>query len=131
MINFYKATLCSSMLFMTSGCVASTARYSSDIYYSVRVRGDDALTQSLRNLLETDSKGFYFVPIDKAGPATIMIFVTDNLEVTSGSPADYVRYKVDFTRDGKLLRSSSGRCRAKKIRECRNSFLKDLRAIAQ
>ena len=129
MLSYYKSTIASLLLFASSGCAVFAAKYDDDIFYAVRVRGDDALTESLTNSLQEDSKGFHFVPIDKVGAATVIVVVTSNLTFIPNRSGDRASYTVEFRKGDQFISALSGECQVKLIRDCRDAILSRLKVV--
>lgn len=129
MLKVQKLVFCCLIPFIMSACLASGAAREDDIYYSVRARGDDALTMSLINSLEKQSDGYRYVSIDKVSEDTLVIFVKTNLTFSRRRSDDYAGFEVDILKGARVVSSVRGECLSSKINICRDKILGRLRIV--
>lgn len=117
------------IFYVSTSCVATTRHSRNVLYYSLKVRGDDALTISLVNALKRARPGFKYAATYQPDSG-IVIYIRNHLRFIEGSPANYAAFDVNFLQGPRVIGSLTGRCRVKDIRHCRNLILNRLREIS-
>ena len=129
MLSICRKLVFFSILFVASGCLAGKTAVRDDIQYTVRVRGDDALTMSLANTLERNWPGYRFVPIDLSVAGSIMVFLKGNLEYERIETKEYAKFEVEFILKGRVVKHIIEKCLINDIGSCKDRILSSLNSI--
>lgn len=120
----YKSILPAIILPIVASCAHQGM--ADDVYFGIRVVGDDALTSKLVDSIQRGRKGFRYLPSENWDDRTLVVFITTNVEYTEKNGRGYVEYSVEYIRGGGTISSANGMCPEARMSICRDAILNGL-----